>query len=571
MKHRRFFSLCLMVGCVALATRALAAQSPPANVEAAPGNQSAAVHFLVPAGDNGSSITGCTVTAYTVNVNGATSVYAAANDTNAGSTTQDHVVTGLANGQAYEFTVKATNSLGGTSVESSRSNSVTPSATPTSAYAGTWNFSAMTTGAESPLGQKCTDTFQADGTFAMSCSDSYGSNYPSFACSAWPFPSGIRSTCSPSDNLQHFLCYANETASVMACTATINGGSGTSYLNVGVKEGSGYSNADLPGPWNGQGLKIVTNNSGDSWEQDSITVTGTNMVAGVTLSDPTKSGQISGALSLASNGLMSFNCTSGCGQSGGVGDWFLDSGMTVAPGFTSYSSSAIQLHILTRNSGAYSLGDLAGNWGVAQLRTDGTWRRMVFQISSDGSYANTQNNSDGTTSAGSGILAIDSSTGAVTCARNQPSGSTCTNNVNLVMDASKTVMTGAGATGSGSNYKIVVANKLRSLWQNNYNLGSGWFWLNWFGEFAPIPNTGWIYHETLGWLYVYGSSTDSLWFYDPAMGKNGDFWWTSASVYPYLYRASNSHWLWYSVPAQGAGQSARSFVDLTGGGDWLYY
>ena len=94
-------------------------------------------------------------------------------------------------------------------------------------------------------------------------------------------------------------------------------------------------------------------------------------------------------------------------------------------------------------------------------------------------------------------------------------------------------------------------------------------WLDWLGYFNT-NSFPWIYHETLGYLLPYGTSTNSIWFYDPKMGANGDFWWTSASVYPCLYRASNGHWYWYSVPASGAATSPRWFVDLTAGG-WVSY
>ena len=81
------------------------------------------------------------------------------------------------------------------------------------------------------------------------------------------------------------------------------------------------------------------------------------------------------------------------------------------------------------------------------------------------------------------------------------------------------------------------------IWQNAANLGGGWHWLNWFGYFNT-DNSPWIYHDTLGWLYPYGTSTDSIWFYDPVMNV---FLWTSATVYPYVYRAGDGAWLYYDV------------------------
>ena len=82
-----------------------------------------------------------------------------------------------------------------------------------------------------------------------------------------------------------------------------------------------------------------------------------------------------------------------------------------------------------------------------------------------------------------------------------------------------------------------------TVWPNVSNLGNGWNYLTWFGYFNA-GNSPWIYHNTLDWLYPYGTSTDNLWFYDPAMGA---FWWTSATVYPYVYRARDGAWLYYDV------------------------
>ena len=80
-----------------------------------------------------------------------------------------------------------------------------------------------------------------------------------------------------------------------------------------------------------------------------------------------------------------------------------------------------------------------------------------------------------------------------------------------------------------------------SLWQNAVDLGKGWKWLQWFGTFNT-DNSPWIYHQTLGWLYAYGTTQDSIWFWDDTMNA---FWWTSQTVYPYMYRASDGAWLFY--------------------------
>ncbi len=91
----------------------------PTTVVAAGGNALATVTFVAPLADGGSPITGYTVT----------SIPAGGVDSNAGATGLSHVVTGLANGTSYTFTVQATNA-NGQGPASAPSNAVTPATVP---------------------------------------------------------------------------------------------------------------------------------------------------------------------------------------------------------------------------------------------------------------------------------------------------------------------------------------------------------------------------------------------------------------------------------------------------------
>lgn len=92
-----------------------AAPGVPTSVVATAGDANATISFVAPTYNGGSTITGYTVT----------SLPAGGTDMNAGSTSLTHTISGLTNGTAYTFTVKATNTAG-TSYASAASNSVVP-------------------------------------------------------------------------------------------------------------------------------------------------------------------------------------------------------------------------------------------------------------------------------------------------------------------------------------------------------------------------------------------------------------------------------------------------------------
>jgi hypothetical protein len=80
-----------------------------------------------------------------------------------------------------------------------------------------------------------------------------------------------------------------------------------------------------------------------------------------------------------------------------------------------------------------------------------------------------------------------------------------------------------------------------NIWAGAVDLGNGWKWLNWFGYFNTNADP-WIRHQQHGWMYVTGTPACGLWLWTADMG----YLWTTATLYPSLYRAYDGAWLWYS-------------------------
>ena len=110
--------------------------------------------------------------------------------------------------------------------------------------------------------------------------------------------------------------------------------------------------------------------------------------------------------------------------------------------------------------------------------------------------------------------------------------------------------TGTGVTDGG---QTTVDLKLRPFWHEAVDLGSGWKWSGWLGYFAEFGN-GWIYHLQHSFMYCTGPSTDSVLFWTSDMG----WLWSSAGIYPNIYRFQDGAWLWYQL-----GSSPRWFYNYT--------
>ncbi len=70
-----------------------------------------------------------------------------------------------------------------------------------------------------------------------------------------------------------------------------------------------------------------------------------------------------------------------------------------------------------------------------------------------------------------------------------------------------------------------------SPWYQATLYSSGWQYLNWFGLFVNY-NNGWLYHQSLGWMYADWVSLDGFYLYEP---YTPSWRWSSELVFPYVY------------------------------------
>ena len=67
--------------------------------------------------------------------------------------------------------------------------------------------------------------------------------------------------------------------------------------------------------------------------------------------------------------------------------------------------------------------------------------------------------------------------------------------------------------------------------KNGSLLSGGWKHASWFGVYFShyFP---WVYHETMGWIYIVQEKTGAVW-----MWKNGLGWlWTDIEFFPFFYQ-----------------------------------
>ena len=70
-------------------------------------------------------------------------------------------------------------------------------------------------------------------------------------------------------------------------------------------------------------------------------------------------------------------------------------------------------------------------------------------------------------------------------------------------------------------------------------------WMNsdWFGNFHSTGGP-WIFHEKLGWQYVYQLQAGGFWFWDKA---DNYWWWTDRNAFPYAFDQRTNNWIFFET------------------------
>jgi hypothetical protein len=108
---------------------------------------------------------------------------------------------------------------------------------------------------------------------------------------------------------------------------------------------------------------------------------------------------------------------------------------------------------------------------------------------------------------------------------------------------------GMSATVQGS----LQVDNLLSLSSAPISGKTGWADSSWLGNFYSAGSS-WVYHPSMGWLYVSPDNANGYWFWDSALNT---WWWSKPDAYPHFYR-NDTGWSYWDFSG-----SARLYYDYT--------
>ena len=101
--------------------------------------------------------------------------------------------------------------------------------------------------------------------------------------------------------------------------------------------------------------------------------------------------------------------------------------------------------------------------------------------------------------------------------------------------------------GSIKKFKTPEIIDPSSWWKDTTEVGGGWRNSNWFGAFLIYPQTDWIFHSKLGWIYTVSDESEGLWLWSSQHG----WLWTKKGVWPFLYSNRSSNWFYFVMQING--------------------
>ena len=86
-----------------------------------------------------------------------------------------------------------------------------------------------------------------------------------------------------------------------------------------------------------------------------------------------------------------------------------------------------------------------------------------------------------------------------------------------------------------------------------------WFTSPWFGSFH-LTSSAWIYHAELGWLHAVNDDSGNAWLWQASQG----WLWTGSGIYPWLYRHTDSEWIYFLKSSGGKVYYYRQATESVG-------
>jgi len=86
-------------------------------------------------------------------------------------------------------------------------------------------------------------------------------------------------------------------------------------------------------------------------------------------------------------------------------------------------------------------------------------------------------------------------------------------------------------------------SRFNKIWEFSTILFENWKNESWFGSFMD-ERFPWIFHSSLGWLYIEGGNRAAFWFYSSSQES---WYWTGAKFFPHAYSSNKNSWVYFDT------------------------